>query len=201
MRLMTRAGGPSRGRATLQAQTRETSVSTAPPEIDEIRKKMAQIRRDLHADVQGVVQGAEAATDWRRFVRGYPWASMGVALAVGYMIVPRRHRTPTLQVVPAEIARAVALEVPRAPEPETKKGKGLLGTVFGLVAPVALRAVQGYALQFAEQWMAQKVAQQMQMHPELAAAFGGQQAPPPQTGPASPGPRGPQVGPQGAPRF
>ncbi len=69
-------------------------MSTAPPEIDEIRKKMAQIRRDLHADVQGVVQGAEAATDWRRFVRGYPWASMGVALAVGYMIVPQTPQDP-----------------------------------------------------------------------------------------------------------
>ena len=175
-------------------------MSTAPPEIDEIRKKMAQIRRDLHADVQGVVQGAEAATDWRRFIRSYPWASMGVALAIGYVIVPRRHRATTIQVAPAEIARAVAIEAPKMPEPERKKGKGLLGTAFGLLAPVALRAVQGYALQFAEQWMAQRLAQQMQMHPDLAAAFG-QQAPPAQGPPGSPGSRGPQVGPQGAPRF
>ena len=176
-------------------------MSTAPPEIDEIRRKMAQIRRDLHADVQSVVQGAEAATDWRRFIRSYPWASMGVALAVGYLFVPRRHKAPAIQLAPAEIARAVALEAPRVPEPEKKKGKGLLGTVFGLVTPVALRAVQGYALQFAEQWMAQRVAQQMQQHPDLASAFSGQQPPPPQQGPGSQGPRGPQVGPQGAPRF
>jgi hypothetical protein len=177
-------------------------LSTAPPEIDDIRRKMAQIRRDLHADVQGVVQGAEAATDWRRFIRGYPWASMGVALAVGYLIVPKKHKAPAIQIVPSEIARAVAIEAPRvvqAPEPETKKGKGLLGTVFGLVAPVALRAAQGYALQFAEQWMAQRLAQQMQLHPDLAAAFGGPPQPPPQA-PAS-SPRGPQAGPQGAPRF
>lgn len=177
-------------------------MSTAPPEIDEIRRKMAQIRRDLHADVQGVVQGAEAATDWRRFIRNYPWASMGVALAVGYMIVPRRQKMPALQVAPAELARAMALEAPRTPEPEKKKGKGLLGTVFGLVAPVALRAVQGYALQFAEQWMAQRLAEQMQLHPDLAAAFGGhQQTPPTQPGSGTQGPRGPQVGPHGAPRF
>jgi hypothetical protein len=173
-------------------------VSTAPPEIDDIRRKMAQIRRDLHSDVQGVVQGAEAATDWRRFIRTYPWASMGVALAVGYLVIPKRHQATTLQIAPAEIARAVAIEPPKAPEPE-KKGKGWLGTAFGLVAPIALRAVQGYALQFAEQWMAQKLAEQMQLHPDLASAFGGPQ-PPPQSGPAGP-PRGPQVGPQGAPRF
>ena len=193
MRLMTRAEWPPGGRATLQALTRESSVSTAPPEVDEIRRKMAQIRRDLHQDVQSVVQGAEAATDWRRFIRNYPWASMGVALAVGYLVVPKRHKAPTLQIAAPEIARAVAAEVPKAAEPEKKKGKGLLGTAFGLLAPVALRAAQGYALQFAEQWMAQRVAQQMQAHPDLAAAFGTQ--PPPQTPP--PGPRGPR----GTPRF
>jgi hypothetical protein len=177
-------------------------VSTAPPEVDEIRRKMAQIRRDLHADVQNVVQGAEAATDWRRFVRGYPWASLGAAFVVGYMVVPRRHRghVTTIQVAPAETPRAVAIEGSSAAEPEKPKGKGLLGTVFGLVAPVALRAVQGYALQYAEQWMAQRLAQQMESHPDLAAAFSGQQPPPP--GPSgSHSPRGPQVGPQGAPRF
>src|SRR6185437_97384 len=152
---MTRAGGPPRGRATLRASTREPDVSTAPPEFDDIRRKMAQIRRDLHEDVRGVVEGAEAATDWRRFIRNYPWASMGVALAVGYMIVPRKHHpTSTLQVTPGEMARAIAAEAPKPVE--AGKGKGLLGSVFGLVAPVALRAVQGYALQFAEQWMAQK---------------------------------------------
>jgi hypothetical protein len=167
-------------------------VSTAPQDIDEIRRKMAQIRRDLHEDVRGVVEGAEAATDWRRFIRSYPCASMGVALAVGYIVVPRKHRaTTTVQIAPTEIARVVA---PEPPGPaEAKKGKGLLGSVFGLVAPVAFRAAQGYALQIAEQWMAQKVAQQMQQHPDLAAAFGGQAPEPPS--------QGPRVVPPGAPRF
>lgn len=156
---------------------------------------MAQIRRDLHDDVKGVVQGAEAATDWRRFIKNYPWASMGVALAVGYLIVPRKHRpastSTTIHVASPEVARAIApVEEPR-PAP-AKKDKGWLGTLFGLVAPVAFRAAQGYALQFAEQWMAQKVAQQMEQHPELAAALGGQQAS---------SPPGPRVGPPGAPRF
>lgn len=177
-------------------------MATAPPEIDEIRKKMAQIRRDLHADVQGVVQGAEAATDWRRFIRGYPWASMGVTLAVGYLIVPKRQKVvpTTIQIAAPEPSRFASIESVRASEPETKKGKGLLGTAFGLIAPVALRAAQGYALQFAEQWMAQRVAQQMQLHPDLAAAFSGPKVPqPPPTGQGAP--RGPQVGPQGSPRF
>ncbi len=159
---------------------------------------MAQIRRDLHADVQGVVQGAEAATDWRRYIRDYPWASLGAALVVGYMIVPHKRQPATIQIAPAEPIRPVVSEAPR-PAEETKKGKSLLGMAFGMIAPVALRAAQGYALQFAEQWLAGKVAEQMQQHPDLAAAFGGQPAAP-QTGP-QPRQPGPQPRPPGAPRF
>ena len=93
-----------------------------------------------------------------------------------------------------EMARAIAPV--EAPKPvEAKKGKGVLGTVFGLVAPLAFRAAQGYALQFAEQWMSQKLARQMDQHPDLASAFGGQHAREPQ------GPQGPRVGPPGTPRF
>ena len=160
---------------------------------------MAQIRRDLHEDVKGVVQGAEAATDWRRFIRNYPWASMGVALAVGYVVVPRRHRpTTTVQIAaPTGPAQVIPIESFKAAEPEKKKGKGLVGTLFGLVAPVALRAVQGYALQFAEQWMAQRVAQQMQLHPELASVLSGQQ----QAQKAAPGSPRPNAGPPTGPRF
>ena len=171
-------------------------MSTASPEFDDIRKRMAQIRRDLHEDVKGVVEGAEAATDWRRFIRNYPWACMGAAALVGYMVVPKKHRpTTTIQVAPAEVARIVAPAEPvRLVEPkETKKGKGLLGTAFGLLAPMAFKAAQGYALQFAEQWMAQKLAQQMAIHPEMASAFGIKE-PEPQG-------RGPRVSPPGSPRF
>jgi hypothetical protein len=153
---------------------------------------MAQIRRDLHEDVKGVVEGAEAATDWKRFVRNYPWATLGAAMAIGYLIVPRKHRSTTfVNMAPAQLPETIAAE----PTQElAKKGKGLLGTMFGLVAPMALRAAQGYAMSFAEQWLAQKVADQMAQHPDLAAAFGA-------AGPASPEPQGPRVGPPGAPRF
>jgi hypothetical protein len=153
---------------------------------------MAQIRRDLHEDVKGVVEGAEAATDWRRFVRNYPWACTAAAVVIGYVVVPRKHRPTTIQIAPAQVAQAVPPEAIETEE--TKKGKGLLGTVFGLVAPIAFRTAQGYALQFAEQWLAQKVAEQMGQHPDLAAAFGA-------GSPASPEPQGPRVTPSGAPRF
>jgi hypothetical protein len=171
-------------------------VSTAPPEIDEIRRRMAQIRRDLHADVQGVVEGAEAATDWRRYVRSYPWATLGLALTVGYLVVPRRPRTPApipIPMAPAIASGSLPAEAPRLAEPEKEKGKGksLLGAAFGMLAPIAFRAAQGYALQFAEQWLARKMAEQVQNHPDLAAALGGHAERPP----------GPRAQSPGMPRF
>jgi hypothetical protein len=50
-------------------------------------------------------------------------------------------------------------------------------------------------MQFAEQWLAQKVAEQMGQHPDLAAAFGAGAQPSP------PEPQGPRVSPPGTPRF
>ena len=176
-------------------------MATAPQqEISELRRKMALIRHELHEDVRGVVEGAEAATDWRSYIRNYPWAGVAVAFAIGYLVVPRkRHPAPTIQFGPAEIARAVSAEAPRAAEPEKKKGKGLFRSALGLIVPVVFRAGQGYALQFFEQWMAEKMAQQQGGFGDLAAAFGApqpQQPPPPQA-PAS----GPQARPPGSPRF
>ncbi len=73
-------------------------------EVDEIRRHMAQIRHELHEDVQGVVKGAEATADWRRYIRNYPWAAVGIAFGVGFLIVPRRQRpvTPAIQYAPPE---------------------------------------------------------------------------------------------------
>jgi len=167
-------------------------VSTAPTDIDDIRRRMAQIRRELHEDVQGVVAGAEAATDWKSWIRNYPWASVGVALAVGYLLVPRKHReAPTIHIAHPDAPKALAVEAARAPE---KKKKGLIGWGFGLLAPVVLRAAQGYALQFFEQWMAQRLQAQAQQPFDFAAAFGGHPGPAPSPGPA-PGPGG-QPGPR-----
>ncbi len=173
---------------------------------------MAKIRLELHEDVRGVVEGAEAATDWRRYIRNYPWASVGLALAVGYLIIPRRHRSTasTIQLAASEFARTLEPARARESEPEQerpkekKKGKSLFGMAFGLVAPMAWRAAQGYAMQFAEQWLAQQMAKQQMAGgggglQDLAASFlASQQSPPQPQGqqPPGAGPRGYPPGPR-----
>ncbi len=65
----------------------------------------------------------------------------------------------------------MAAEATQAAEPVKKKGKGIFKTVIGLAAPFAPEAAQGYALQFFEQFLAQKMAQQQSPFADLAASF------------------------------
>ena len=156
-------------------------MATATTEIEDIRRQMARIRRELHEDVRGVVESAEAVTDWKHYIRDYPWASVGLALAVGYLLVPKRRKS----VKPAEVAKAVVAQIQPdghpvqvvAAEPPKKKGRGLIGAGLGLIAPIALRAAQNYATHFVSNWIAQQ-QEQMAAHMMAGAGMG-----PPHGGP------------------
>jgi hypothetical protein len=146
---------------------RTVATATASNDVDEIRRRMAQIRRDLHIDMQGVVAGAEAATDWRYYVRLYPWAALGVACAAGYLVVPKRRRSVT-KVAAKAAEEAVArvqdqvkrplINVPRIETTATaeKRKSGIVGALLGMAVPVAVRAAQSYAAHFVENWIAQQ---------------------------------------------
>lgn len=163
-------------------------MSTAPNEVDEIRRQMADIRRELHEDVRGVVATAEAATDWRRYLTAYPWVSLGAAFAVGYLVVPRKHR-PTAIIADLSKVQA-AVNVAQDRKEATTRKKGLIGAALGMAVPFVLRAAQGYALKYLEQWMLQQ--QVNAMHGGPAPASSGAQARP---GSRSNRPSGPRPGP------
>jgi len=126
---------------------------------------MAQIRQRLHQDMQGVVAGAEAASDWKYYVRLYPWAALALAFGGGFLVVPRKRRSVSKtaeKAADAAIAKvtgamdAVESSVKHV-EPETKK-KGLLALAIGVVSPLVVRAAQSYALSYVENWIAQQHA-------------------------------------------
>ena len=124
-------------------------------EIAEIQQRMAQIRREMHADVQGAVRGAQSLTDWRTIVANHPWAALGAAAGVGYLVVPHRPAPPK----PARIQPVSSL--PEATQvsakvrpPSSPVSWRLMGSVFSLLTPVLIRAAQNYALNQLEQWLA-----------------------------------------------
>jgi hypothetical protein len=66
---------------------------TSTAEIEQLQAEMARIRRDLNGNVDEIVESAKELTDWRLFVRSYPWASVGAAVAAGYLVAPRIFRS------------------------------------------------------------------------------------------------------------
>jgi ElaB/YqjD/DUF883 family membrane-anchored ribosome-binding protein len=169
-------GHDGAARAARDGSTGKRIVATTTNEVDEIRRRMAWIRRELREDVLGVVESAEAVTDWKHYIRDYPWASVALAAAVGFVLVPRRRKT----VKPAEVARAVVAQIQptvqaAAAEP-ARKGRGLIGAGLGLLAPIVLRVAQNYATHFVTNWVAQQ-QEQMAAH-MMAAAMGPRQAEP-----------------------
>lgn len=132
-------------------------MATAPNTADEIQRRMAEIRRELHKDVRDVVANAEAVTDWRRYLTMYPWASLGTAFAIGYLIVPRRVVDP-VKAVPKAAAKQIrqAIETIREEQRPSRGWKGVMGSLWSLAGPVAIRAAQSYAAQFLENQLLQR---------------------------------------------
>jgi ElaB/YqjD/DUF883 family membrane-anchored ribosome-binding protein len=126
-------------------------------DIAEIQRRMAQIRHDMHQEVQGAVKGAQLLTDWRGLVKSYPWLSVSLVAIAGYVIVPRRQTTYSVSVgtLPASTAPTPVTTALAQPRRSRRPGWNILGTAFSLLAPVATRVAQNYALGHLEQWLSQ----------------------------------------------
>jgi hypothetical protein len=114
---------------------------------DEIRRQMQCARQRVRNEVEEVVQDAKQFADWRFYPRRFPWATLGVAAAVGYALIPRRLEilspdVDTLQ----ELARQHRLVVENKPAPSRKRG--LLDAVLSLTGRALLRAGVAYASQY-----------------------------------------------------
>jgi hypothetical protein len=57
---------------------------------EQIRKRMAELRRELVCDVQDVTRSAKAMASPSYYVRKFPWATLAVAAGVGYMLIPKK---------------------------------------------------------------------------------------------------------------
>jgi hypothetical protein len=126
-------------------------------EIEDIQRRMAQIRHNMHGEVLEAVKGAQSLTDWRSLVGSHPWLSLGVGTAVGYLVVPRRRSSaPTIVAVDATTPKLAAQAEPQKPSASTGiTSWSVIGTAFSLLAPIAVRAAQNYAMQYIEGLLAQ----------------------------------------------
>ena len=102
----------------------ENRLPTSKPATpDEIRRQMNTIRSSLGGDVQGIVSNAQELTDWRHYVRTFPWGSLGVASLLGYFAVPQKTQVirPDKETL-AELAKENRLVVHSASDLRPKTG-------------------------------------------------------------------------------
>ena len=139
------------------------SPTPADLEIDEIRRRMAEIRHKLHQDVSEVVGSAGRAFEWQAYVRDYPWLVLGAAFGLGYLIVPHAAKSKgaaaSSQVEPTQTVRAIRGDTGDVSTPSQKEaGFGpfsLMRWGWTLLGPVAMQAAQSYAAS----WLETKLAQ------------------------------------------
>jgi hypothetical protein len=130
-------------------------MATAAAKADEIQGQMRQVRYEMGDDVQGIVENARLLADWQYYVRSYPWVCLGVAAALGYLVVP-----PKLQVIKpdpkalVELAKAHQISVNADVKP--KASGGLTGRLLNMLAGLALQGgvalASGQLNQFVERF-------------------------------------------------
>ena len=126
-------------------------------EADDIRRQMEQIRCDLNHDVEDLVVHAREMTDWRHYMRQYPWASMAAAAAVGYLVVPRRVHVESPD--PKTLEKLIRKHQLVVTEPRADQKGGLAGAVFGMVSSLVMRGLLAYAGQQAGKVFGHKAAE------------------------------------------
>lgn len=120
-----------------------TDFSAVPP--DQLCQQMRAIRRELGQDVEEIVEHAERLMDWRYYVQRHPWASVGVAIALGYFVMPRRSLVlPTDESTLARLAQRIPVTV-QAPVPP--KRSSLFRVLLTMGTSLAMRAALSYLSQ------------------------------------------------------
>lgn len=113
------------------------------PTAEDIRHQMNTIRSNLGGEVDGIVANAQQLTDWRHYVRSFPWASLGAAAALGFAAVPRKLQilSPDKETL-AQLARENRLVVQQ--QTEVSQRPGVVASMFNLAGNMALRAGIAY---------------------------------------------------------
>ena len=148
-----------------------------PPEHtpDEIRTRMNALRNALNEDVAQVATGMREKSDWRYYVKTYPWLVAGAATAVGFMLVPRRVEKVERIVADAdalaELAKREKFVV--APESQVKSGggKSFAGSLAALALAAGSRAAMGYMSNQFASFVSNKAAQSDAANSEEEPAY------------------------------
>jgi hypothetical protein len=110
---------------------------------ERIQRRMHDLRGQMDDDLEEVVDSAKEFIEWRTYVKSYPWACVGVAAAIGYLVVPSRVEleSPDVDTL-LQLAKQNKLVVEANPSP--RKQGGLASTAFRFMLHAAGRSALTY---------------------------------------------------------
>jgi hypothetical protein len=110
---------------------------------NDLQLRMAQVRRAVVWDVEETTTAAKRLTDWRYYVRQFPWATAAAVAAVGFLLVPRKRERPLVD--ESALAKMVAEKrVVVIPQKAESTKRSAISSIGGLVAAAAARAAMNY---------------------------------------------------------
>lgn len=82
----------NRSSAEAQDSAEQAAGSDRPDEAraEALREQCQQVRQGLVEKVGDLKDRAEELFDWRGHLRAHPWAALGTAAAIGFLLAPRR---------------------------------------------------------------------------------------------------------------
>jgi hypothetical protein len=112
---------------------------------DDIRRRMAELRRELSSDVRDVGRSARVMTDWRFYARRFPLATAALAGLVGYMLIPKKKEVKVISPDPNALAEMFKKKQLRVQTPaSTKEQQGLFKTLALMSITWAAKAGMNY---------------------------------------------------------
>jgi hypothetical protein len=107
-----------------------------PPRADAVRERMQQLRCEIDGDMEDMAASARTMVDWKHYVKTHPWVCLGAAVALGFLIVPKRSKA-----TPA--AAATLIEPAATGHVVVKSGPTITaGVIDAILAAVANIAIQ-----------------------------------------------------------
>src|SRR6476619_1844145 len=102
-------------------------------EVEKIRKRMSELRRELVYDVQDVSRSAKAMASPSFYIRKFPWATLAIAAGVGYMLIPKKKQVikPDMEAL-AELVRKNQVNINASKAAEESQGMVKTLAVMGL---------------------------------------------------------------------
>ena len=138
-----RSPAPTDSVDTVQRQEGVQRGTTA----EDLRRRMAGVRSSLDSDVEQVATSAQDLTDWKYYVKQHPLPLVGAAVAVGYLLVPRKTEVvqPDAKTL-SRMAKKQKVYLSNKPQ-KASKDRSMLDRGLSIAGAFAARAATAYVSQ------------------------------------------------------